>query len=372
MLYSRHATLSSVALSIALAVVVALTGALSLATQPAMAAPAANQGNPPTHRTYVVRTGDTLSAIALRFGITQDALMRANNIRNANVVYVGQTLIIPGGHGPGTPPQPVPQPSRPTTYVVKRGDTLGDIAKRFNTTVQALMQANNLKNPNRIEVGQVLNIPGQGGKDPVGPVHPPVQPPVYPPAHPPVIDHGKDPVYPPVYRPEPHRPEPQRPEPYRPEPQRPAHPTVHPGYKPDHKPEARPTDTWKGSYYAGKYFEHLVMEREDADINFNWYADSPGAGIPEDRFSVRWERHTHFQPGWYRFTAVADDGVRVFVDDTLIIDGWKIQPATEYTADVYLTGGVHKLNVDYFEEGDAAQIRVSYERLQQQPPVIKR
>ncbi|MEX1018752.1 MAG: PA14 domain-containing protein, partial [Litorilinea sp.] len=159
------------------------------------------------------------------------------------------------------------------------------------------------------------------------------------------------------------------PEPQRPEPQRPDHKPERPEHKPDQP--AKPTGHWVGSYYAGKYFENLVETREDAEIRFNWYNDSP-AGLPEDRFSIRWERAEHFQPGWYRFSATADDGVRVFIDDTLVIDGWKIQPATEYTAEVYLTGGSHKLNVDYFEESDHAQIQVSYERLHSQPPVIKR
>ncbi|MEX1018753.1 MAG: LysM peptidoglycan-binding domain-containing protein, partial [Litorilinea sp.] len=195
-IHTQRPPVLSVALSLSLAIAIAFSALLTFAPQTALAAPVANQGE---HRTYVVKVGDTLSEIALRFGISQDLLQRANNIRNENVVYVGQVLTIPGNAG--TPPEP----TRPTTYVVKRGDTLALIAQRFNTTVLALMQANNIKNPNRIEVGDVLHLPTQGGKDPVGPVYPPAQPPVYnppvqPPAHPPVVDHGKDPVGPPVYR----------------------------------------------------------------------------------------------------------------------------------------------------------------------------
>lgn len=322
-----------------------------------MAAPAASQGH--AQRTHVVNYADTLSEIALRYGVSQEAIMRANNIWNPNHVYVGQVLVIPGSGQQGSPQQA-------TTYVVKRGDTLAEVAIRFNTTLQALMQANSIKNPNHIEVGDVLRIPAQGGKEPVGPGTPPVQQPSRP------EPKGPEPQYPEPQRPEPYRPEPKGPEPKGPEPQgpgyRPEPRPERPEYKPE-RPEHKPSAGWTGSYYSGKYFDKLVETREDAEIRFNWYTDSPGAGIPEDRFSVRWERHAHFQPGWYRFTVVADDGVRVFVDDTLIIDAWKIQPANEYTADVYLTGGVHKLNVDYFEETDHAQIQVSYEKLHEQPPI---
>lgn len=365
------------------AIALVLAGAVVMVYLPqaASAAPAGAHHNEPTHRTYVVRHGDTLSAIALRFGITQDALMRANNIRNPNVVYVGQVLIIPGGH------TPIPQPGGGhgdggATYIVKRGDTLGDIAKRFNTTVQAIMRINRISNPNRIEVGQVLLIPGQGGKEPVHPpVHPPVQPPVVKPpskpqqpVHPPVVHPPV--VHPPVVRPPVWEPgkEPVQPPAARPPVHRPQQPPVHKPVPPVHKPEppAQPTGHWIGSYYSGKYFDHLVEVRHDPEIRFNWYSGSPGPGIPEDRFSVRWERKEHFREGWYRFYALVDDGVRVYVDGVLIIDGWHIQPLTEYTADVYIAGGVRQLNVDYFEETDQAQIHVYYEPLGGPPPVIKR
>lgn len=375
---------------IMLAMILALATALIVVPQNAQAAPAASNHSRPEHRTYVVRKSDNLSTIALRFGVSQDAIMRANNIRIPNVIYVGQVLIIPGAHTPDSGKSPVQppdhQPSRPSTYVVRSGDTLGDIAKRFNTTVQALMQANNIRNPNRIEVGQVLTIPGQGGKDPA--------PPAKPPAKPPAVQPGKEPVRPaPAHppRPEPKKPEPKQPELKQPEPKRPEskppqskqpqhppahHPPVqHPRPQPPiHKaePPAKPAGHWVGHYYAGKYFDELVEVRHDPEIRFNWQTGSPGEGMPEDRFSIRWERTEHFQAGWYRFYAVADDGVRVFVDDTLIIDAWHIQPVTEYTADVYLAGGLHQLNVDYFEEAGHAEIHVYYEPLRGDPPVIKR
>ena len=107
--------------------------------------------------TYVVQPGDSLTRIAQRFGTTVDAIQRANNIANPNVIFAGQTLIIPTG---GTTPTPPPtQPGTPTTYVVRAGDTLGGIAQRFGTTVDAIQRANNISNPDRIFAGQTLIIP---------------------------------------------------------------------------------------------------------------------------------------------------------------------------------------------------------------------
>lgn len=142
--------------------------------------------------TYVVQPGDTLWRISRQFGTTVDAIVQANHIPNPNLIYVGQVLEIPVGPtavppvpGPtATPgaPTPVPPPPTQQTYTVRPGDNLTRIAAMFNTTVQALVQANNIVNPNLIYVGQVLIIPGAGpvptavpttGPAPVTPVPPP-------------------------------------------------------------------------------------------------------------------------------------------------------------------------------------------------------
>ena len=98
---------------------------------------------------HVVGWGDTLFSIATRHGTTVHAIMQANNLRNPDFVFVGQRLIIPGGSMPG--------PLNPTMYVVQQNDTLFSIATRYGTTVSALMQTNGLYNY-WIYVGQVLKI----------------------------------------------------------------------------------------------------------------------------------------------------------------------------------------------------------------------
>lgn len=112
----------------------------------------------PTTRgtSYTVKSGDTLYAIALRYGASVAQLASANNITNTNLIRVGQVLRIPGtSGGPVTPP-----PATGTTnYTVKAGDTLYAIALRFNTTTAKIASANNITNVNLIRVGQVLKIP---------------------------------------------------------------------------------------------------------------------------------------------------------------------------------------------------------------------
>jgi len=123
----------------------------------------------------------------------------------------------------------------------------------------------------------------------------------------------------------------------------------------------QPTDYWKGDYYNDKYFGKFFTERQDPDVNFNWGTGAPIEGMNKDRFSVRWERVASFKGGPTRFYVTADDGVRVYVDDQLIIDHWVIQPATDFTADVNLSPGPHKVVVEYYEEAEDAIIRVRWE-----------
>lgn len=128
--------------------------------------------------TYVVQRGDTVSALAARYGSTVNAIVQANSLNNAALIYVGQTLIIPvstpvqipptftpapiygDGSGGSTGPQPTAVASVGGTYTVTYGDTLTSIAARYNTAAAVLAQMNNIVNPNLIYVGQVLNIPG--------------------------------------------------------------------------------------------------------------------------------------------------------------------------------------------------------------------
>jgi LysM repeat protein len=98
---------------------------------------------------YVIKPGDTLGSIARRFGLSLRALIAANNIQDANRIFVGQVLVIRGG---ATPP-----PSATVIYVVQAGDNLTRIARRYNTTVAQIKAWNNLRS-DVIFIGQRLVV----------------------------------------------------------------------------------------------------------------------------------------------------------------------------------------------------------------------
>lgn len=100
--------------------------------------------------TYTVKAGDTLSQIALRHNVTLAQLIALNYITNPNLISIGQVLQIPGA-------KPIPSNS---SYTVKSGDTLYKIAKAHNVSVSSLATANKISNINLIRVGQILTIPG--------------------------------------------------------------------------------------------------------------------------------------------------------------------------------------------------------------------
>jgi LysM repeat protein len=124
-------------------------------------APPAAAGAPSGEATsYTVQPGDTLYSIARRFNTTPEALAQLNNLVNPDILVVGQILAIPGAGG-------VTQPSGTqggTVYTVQVGDTMFSIAQRFHTTVEAIAQANDIYNPWFIYVGQRLVIPVAGGE----------------------------------------------------------------------------------------------------------------------------------------------------------------------------------------------------------------
>lgn len=109
--------------------------------------------------TYTVKAGDTLSGIAKKFNTTVAKLQALNNIKNADKISVGQVLKLKdstttsnssSGSSTGN--------SSSNTYTVKSGDTLFNIAKKFNTTVAKLQALNNIKNADKLSVGQVLKL----------------------------------------------------------------------------------------------------------------------------------------------------------------------------------------------------------------------
>lgn len=107
--------------------------------------------------TITIQRGQTLSGIALEYNTTVQILVELNNIANPNLIYAGSTLIVPSGES--SIDTDVNSTSGQTIYVVQRGDTLNKIAAEFGTTARAIAMENNIRNINLIYVGQRLIIP---------------------------------------------------------------------------------------------------------------------------------------------------------------------------------------------------------------------
>jgi hypothetical protein len=94
---------------------------------------------------------------------------------------------------------------------------------------------------------------------------------------------------------------------------------------------------WQASYWNNMTLSGTaVLQRSEANLDYDWGAGSPAPGIVNnDQFSARWTRYVDFTAGTYRFTATADDGIRVWLDNELIINDWsdparlhpRLQPA---------------------------------------------
>ena len=109
-----------------------------------------------TERTHVVVVGDTLSAIADRYDSTLEAIMEANSITDASLIFVGQELTIPGA---AAAPEATATPQAGSlVHVVVEGDTLSGIAEHYGTTIAAITEANSLTD-SVIWIGQELTIP---------------------------------------------------------------------------------------------------------------------------------------------------------------------------------------------------------------------
>lgn len=99
---------------------------------------------------YTIRRGDTLWSIATRYGTTVQNIVNWNNIQNPNLIYPGQRLILYGNYSSSS--------SNTVYYTVQRGDTLWRIARRYRTCPRRIARLNGITNPNLIYSGQVLKI----------------------------------------------------------------------------------------------------------------------------------------------------------------------------------------------------------------------
>lgn len=121
-----------------------------------------------------------------------------------------------------------------------------------------------------------------------------------------------------------------------------------------------PFTDWRGEYYANPNLDGSpIIVRNDAVIDFNWGYGSPDSRVPTDNFSARWTRILEFAPGTYRFTFRADDGVRMWLDNVLVLDNWREGAARDVSTDVTLGPRPYSFRIEYFERSGVASIRFS-------------
>jgi N-acetylmuramoyl-L-alanine amidase len=110
--------------------------------------------------THTVRAGDTVSAIAARYGTSVASVVSKNHLDDRALIRIGQVLKISGGTPAHSKAGSSKAPAAKIRYTVRSGDTVGDIASKHGTTVAAVVKANGLDSRALIRIGQVLSLPG--------------------------------------------------------------------------------------------------------------------------------------------------------------------------------------------------------------------
>jgi LysM repeat protein len=333
----------------------------------------------PAGAIHVVQPGQTLTWIALYYGVDAWAIARANGITNLNHIYVGQRLVIPHVAPPRPKPQPQPQPS-PTAYwpgpwsgeyfdnVALEGaayTTRTDESINFNWgygpaaggmptnsfsvrwTGTFHFDEGSYRFYARVDDGVRVYLDGEhiingwrdGGlrtytadralaagdhtlqveyydrvevarvyfwcKKLSGPVPPPVPGPT---------------AVPPV------------------------------------------SEGWSGEYFNNMdLLGPPVATSFDPAIGFEWEHGSPTPGVYSDHFSARWKTKMHLKTDHYRFCAMSDDGVRIYVGGTLVLDHWHPNNGVAYCEEYWASTGTYEVTVEYYEDGGKALIYVWWE-----------
>ena len=120
--------------------------------------------------------------------------------------------------------------------------------------------------------------------------------------------------------------------------------------------------------FLAEYFDGIdlagspaVTRCEPRPIEHDWGAGAPAAGVGPDDFSARWSGTFDFAAGDHTFTAVSDDGVRLWLDGVLVIDAWQDQGPTRYTATRAVTAGQHAVRVEYYDHAAGALLMADWE-----------
>ena len=118
---------------------------------------------------------------------------------------------------------------------------------------------------------------------------------------------------------------------------------------------AQNENLWYAEFWTNQELRGTpIMTRWDRTIDFRWWGGAPDARVGDDNFSVRWTRNIPFTAGNYRFTATMDDGMRVWINDQILIDNWTRSQEHTVSVDRFIPAGTHRFRVEHFEDGGQA------------------
>lgn len=129
---------------------------------------------------------------------------------------------------------------------------------------------------------------------------------------------------------------------------------------------------WKAEYYNNPNLQGApVLLRNEPSLNYQWGSGSPDPVVPVDHFSARWQRQVYFEQGEYILRARADDGLRLWLDNILVIDRWQDGPSGWIELARNIPGGQRQMRIEYYERSGDALIEVAWGRKGQpdEPPL---
>lgn len=340
-----------------------LAWATSLAGPPVLAQ---NSDEPNELPTYEVQNGDTLLGLAQRFEVPVEVLVALNNLEEPlGLLFIGQQLLLPSFVN--QPNQESGQESVCTTpHVAVEGDTLWGLAEDWGVTVERLRELNGLQAGEFLLIGQTVCGPPdisdlqEIGSDEQDNAEGPRRQPEFDPGW---LVHPTEPFWYTVnlgdtlawvsaryglttealadaneLLPD--------------DVIQPGQLLLVPASTTDRKP-------WTARYWAVPDLsgEPLLTRGEDA-VAHNWANGAPAASLPSDSFSAEWTGDFDFVGATYRFIGLADQGVRVFLNNDLLLDNWDGETAGPLTGDIVLEAGTHAVRVEYWEETGPAMVYV--------------
>lgn len=333
----------------------------------------------PSGVAHVVQPGETLTGIAWRYGVSAWAIARANGLTNLNHIYVGQRLTIPGATPSKPTPTKTPSPSLPSSfpgpwsaeyfdnaslsgspYTTRTDETIkfnwgygvpagGMPSNHFSVRWKGTFdfEEGTYRFYAKVDDGVRVYVDGEriidGWRDgglrlytadrTLSAGEHTVQVEYYDSIQVARIYAWWKQISAPT-------------------------PTATP--VPDETPA--PEASWFGQFYNGEDLEGSpVTTSYVSSIGFDWGAESPAPGVWADHFSARWTRQVHLKTDHYRFCAMSDDGVRIWVDDTLVLDAWHPNDGTAYCKEYWGATGTYDVKVEYYEDGGNALIYVWWE-----------